>query len=300
MMDLPANPQDLLEDDLRNLRAINRYLGGYRGVLRGLARLIGEQKLDAFSLLDVGTGSGDIPVAIARWGRKRGVGIKIVALEPEPTIARVAAKLTQQRNPPGLPRSREKTRSWFDRLTTNGMAIWKLKYLAVRPEPVEGRAAVFSQLPLLQRGKEGDFRSHAISVVRGDATMLPFSALSFDFILASQLLHHFSEEEIVTLLRIWSGVARKAILVSDLVRHPVAYYGIRLLTRLATRNAMTLTDAPRSVQRAFTLPEWRELFSRAAIGPFEILPVFPFRMVAIFSVAGSISLPSSPSLEGED
>jgi SAM-dependent methyltransferase len=256
MMDLAANPPGLLEDDLRNLRLLNRYLGGCRSVKKGLVRVMLQREHSNLHLLDIGTGSADIPAVIERWGRKRGGDIKIVALEAEPTIARVAAKLIQQRNPPFI--------------------------------------------PLYQRGKEGDFYSRAISIVRGDAMALPFVSSSFDFVLASQLLHHFSEEQIVRLLRIWSRVARKAIIVSDLLRHPIPYHGIRILTRLFTRNIMTRTDAPLSIRRAFTLAEWRELFSRAAIGPFEILPVFPFRMVAIFSVSGSISLPSSPSLEGED
>ena len=70
MMDSPDNPRELLEDDLRNLRIINRYLGNYRAVLGGLARLIEEQKLKRFSLLDVGTGSADIPALIASWARR--------------------------------------------------------------------------------------------------------------------------------------------------------------------------------------------------------------------------------------
>ena len=44
MMDLPGNPKDLLVEDLRNLRNINRYLGGYRGVMKGLKRLVAEPR----------------------------------------------------------------------------------------------------------------------------------------------------------------------------------------------------------------------------------------------------------------
>jgi SAM-dependent methyltransferase len=232
MMDLPGNPKEVLDEDLRNLRILNRYLGGYRSVLHGLDRLVGEAKLRRFSLLDVGTGSGDIPARITSWAEQRGIEASIVALEPEPVTARMAAILTRQKtNPPFI--------------------------------------------PLCKRGKEGDFPCCGISVVRGDGNAPPFRAAAFDFVLASQLLHHFSEEKIIALLRTWSRLARRAIIVSDLVRDPVAYYGIRLLTKLCTRNVMTLTDAPLSVRRAFTIAEWRELFRRAEIGPSQILSIFP-------------------------
>ncbi|HEU4345271.1 MAG TPA: methyltransferase domain-containing protein [Candidatus Binatia bacterium] len=267
MMDLAGNPKALLEDDLRNLRVLNRYLGGLRSVRKGLSQVFRQQEGNSISVLDVGTGSGDIPAAIAGWARRRGVKVKIVAVEREPTTARVAAKLIQERKKSPL----------------------------LYPPPRRGGGKRWGK-----GVKEGDFRGGAISVVRGDAMMLPFPPRSFDCILASQLLHHFSEEQIVSMLKLWSQIAGQAIIVSDLIRHPVGYHGIRILTRLFSRNMMTLIDAPLSVKRAFKFAEWHDLFARAAIGPFEILPVFPFRMVAIFSVAGPISLPSSPSLEGED
>jgi len=88
MMDFPDNPKELLAGDLRNLRIINRYLGGYRNVLCGLDRLVRGGKLNRFSLLDVGTGSGDIPVRITDWAQHRGIKASIVALEPEPVTSR--------------------------------------------------------------------------------------------------------------------------------------------------------------------------------------------------------------------
>jgi SAM-dependent methyltransferase len=247
MMDLPGQPRELLEDDLRNLRIINRRLGNYRNVVRGLNRLVESQNIDRFSLLDVGTGSGDVPVRITDWAQQRRIKTSIVALEPEPVTAQVAATLT---NPPFIP------------LLQRGKAC---------PE---------------QSRREGDFRRCEISVVRGDGMAPPFRAASFDFVLASQLLHHFSEERIIGLLRIWSPLARRAIIVSDLVRHPLAYHGIRLLTKFFTRNAMTRTDAPLSVARAFTLAEWRALLREADVGPFQIFSVFPFRVMALIFAKG--------------
>jgi hypothetical protein len=40
----------------------------------------------------------------------------------------------------------KKFRSWFESLTTNGFHVRGFKELAVRPEHVEGRTAIFSQL----------------------------------------------------------------------------------------------------------------------------------------------------------
>jgi ubiquinone/menaquinone biosynthesis C-methylase UbiE len=204
------------------LRIINRYLGNYRAVLGGLARLIDEHKLKQFSLLDVGTGSADIPALIASWARRHHLTARLIGLDPEPMTLRAAAN--QIRNYP------------------------------------------------------------EIALLRGDGRALPLASDSVDFVLSSQMLHHFSEYDIINLLRGWSRVARRAIIVGDLVRHPVAYHGIRLVTKALTRNIMTRTDGPLSVQRAFTLEEWRDLFERAGIGSFQIFPKFPFRQITIFSM----------------
>jgi hypothetical protein len=217
MMDLPSAPR-LLEGELCNLKMLNRALGGRRGILHCLAARAKKNRLRAFSLLDVGTGGADIPVAIVRWARRKGIAARIVALEPDPVAAAVA------------------------RRETGGY-----------PE---------------------------ISILRGDGFKPPFAPRAFDFVLASQVLHHFSEADITALLRGWACLARRSLLVSDLVRHPLAYYGIRLLTGVFTRNVMTRMDAPLSVSRAFTLDEWRNLFRSAGVGPARVLARFPFRMIA--------------------
>lgn len=224
MMDLHGNEPDILAEDLCNLRILNRYLCGRRCVILGLQRALRLETLNHFSLLDIGTGSADIPEAILAWGKRNGVEASIFGLEAEPMTARIAAGRT-------------------------------------------------NDLP-------------AISIIQGDAGAPPFSSGSFDFVVASQFLHHFSDETIVELLRRWAKLARKAIVISDLIRHPVAYHGIRLLISLTTRNVMTRMDAPLSVQRALTLKEWRKLLMRAAIGPIEMFSVFPFRMAACINLEG--------------
>jgi len=268
MMDLPGQPRELLEGNFADIRMINRYMGNYRSVIRGLSRLVQEQELVDFSLLDVGTGSGDIPARISHWARQSGLGARIVGLEPEAVTARLAAVLTQQASSRFIPRTCEQM---YDPPLTS--------------PPSRGRCKR-GNLPLVKEEEEEDFARYGISVVRGDGCAPPFGPASFDFVLASQLLHHFSEDKIISLLRSWSKVARKAIIISDLVRHPAAYYGIRILTKLFTRNVMTQTDAPLSVRRAFTAAEWRDIFRRAEVGPLRLFSVFPFRVLALISVRG--------------
>lgn len=218
MMDLPNSPPELLEGELANLRIFNRYLGGYRGVESTIAELVRERSLTHLSLLDVGTGSADIPRRIVRWCKRRAIGVSIVALDLDPITVQLAAQ--RERHCP------------------------------------------------------------EIVVIRGDAANPPFAPGSFDVVLASQFLHHFSEERIVALLKNWSQLARRAVIVSDLVRHPLAYYGVQVLTRLCTANIMTRTDAPLSVKRAFTRTEWRKLFRCVTDDHFRVISVFPFRITA--------------------
>ena len=94
LMDAPVLDPAMLAGDLRNLRAMNRFLGGSRALICGLKQLLREEKLRSFSMLDVGTGSGDIPTAIARWSRRREVKLRIVALEAQFIIASIAAAET--------------------------------------------------------------------------------------------------------------------------------------------------------------------------------------------------------------
>jgi SAM-dependent methyltransferase len=218
LMDRPGVSSRLLEGDLSNLRTLNRALGAKRGIFKFLAATIAKEGLREFSLLDVGTGSADIPVAIVQWARKKGLAARIVALERHPVTATVA------------------------------------------------------------RRRAGDYPE--IAIVRADAFAPPFAPGVFDFVLTSQVLHHFPEQKIPALLRLWATLARRALLVSDLIRHPLAYCGIKVLTTIFTRNAITRTDAPLSVRRAFTVDEWREIFRRAGVGPADVLPLFPFRLFA--------------------
>ena len=72
----------LLDGTLDDLRRVNRWLGGARLTLRALEGLTAAHAPGAeLSVLDVGTGAGDIPRAIVEWAHRRGLRPRVVATD---------------------------------------------------------------------------------------------------------------------------------------------------------------------------------------------------------------------------
>src|SRR5262249_33169828 len=55
--------------------------GGIRPVVKALVNLLAQQPPERISILDVGTGSADIPGSVIRWCRGRGIDCDTVALD---------------------------------------------------------------------------------------------------------------------------------------------------------------------------------------------------------------------------
>lgn len=97
LFDDPAADPVLVERSLHDLARSNRWFGGHAAVRYGLARLVGRGEGPAdpkqsrrLTLLDVGTGLGDIPVVARRWGAARGLSISPLGLDLNPQVARLA------------------------------------------------------------------------------------------------------------------------------------------------------------------------------------------------------------------
>jgi 2-polyprenyl-3-methyl-5-hydroxy-6-metoxy-1,4-benzoquinol methylase len=86
---------------------------------------------------------------------------------------------------------------------------------------------------------------------------------TFDIVLCSLVLHHFSEEDATRVLRRCRELSRQFVLVSDLRRGLLAIVGVYLLTALIFRDAMTKYDGRLSAARAFSFDELRDLAQRA-------------------------------------
>ena len=99
----------------------------------------------------------------------------------------------------------------------------------------------------------------------GDGRSLPFPDRSFDIAHASMLIHHLEPIAAVAVLGEMSRVARRGIVVNDLLRGRIAWLGAWLLSHLATRNRYTRYDAPLSVRRAYTVAELTSLIAAAGL-----------------------------------
>jgi hypothetical protein len=126
-------------------------------------------------------------------------------------------------------------------------------------------------------------RSHLLpgnrSVV-ADALALPFPDGSFDLVSCSLFAHHLEPEELARFSQEALRVSRIALLINDLVRHPLhlalVYAGWPLM-----RSRISRVDGVASVRRAYTSAEMTEVLKIAAVTKLKISRRYLFRMGAI-------------------
>jgi ubiquinone/menaquinone biosynthesis C-methylase UbiE len=88
LLDGPLSDERALMDNLRDLRRINRWIGGVTLSRTAIDRLAGRTSV--LTLLDVGTGGADIPLALLRSARARGDRLSIVGLDSRPEVLAAA------------------------------------------------------------------------------------------------------------------------------------------------------------------------------------------------------------------
>jgi ubiquinone/menaquinone biosynthesis C-methylase UbiE len=86
------DPGDLAAN-LRDIRAVNRLAGGAATVLRHLPALAGRvPRGRPVELLDLATGSGDIPLAVHQWAARNGRSIRLTVSDLSPPILAAARR----------------------------------------------------------------------------------------------------------------------------------------------------------------------------------------------------------------
>ena len=198
MMDRPQPVSAELERDLKRIRQLNRWFGSYRLICHFVRRWI--KPGDNMRIVDLATGSGDIPRLIADYARKIGAKVEIDALDRQSATLEIGRKLSA--------------------------AYPEISYYATN--------------------------------------ILDWSpAEAYDLVLCTLALHHFSDEDAVSVLRRCRETSRNFVLVSDLRRGFLATAGVYLLTALIFREPMTRYDARLSAERAFSFSEMGKLAVRA-------------------------------------
>ena len=91
-MDRPQPVSTELEADLLNLRQLNRYFGSYRLIEHFLRRWVkpGSQ----IRILDLATGSGDIPRLVVDFARRVGATVSIDAIDQQAATVEIARRLS--------------------------------------------------------------------------------------------------------------------------------------------------------------------------------------------------------------
>lgn len=199
-MDGPGVDPATLDHSLRFIRRINTFLGYRRATLHHLRQFSYRWAPgETIRILDVATGSADIPLAIAKWSRGKPWNVQVIGLDRHPVTAEIARQ--QVANHP------------------------------------------------------------TINIVRGDALQLPFEPETFDYVLTNMFLHHLDDDGIVQAIREMNRVAKRGIIVADLLRDRRAYLWISLFT--AFSSPMLKHDARVSVAQALTEPEVLTIRDRA-------------------------------------
>lgn len=220
LMDIADHNAEILRDDLRNLRTINKYFGGLHAVEKSVIDMIARiEKTRTIQILDLATGSADHPIALADLARSLKRSIRITAIERNPITAAIA---------------RERTSSYSE-----------------------------------------------ISINEGDILSIDFSNKSYDIVLCSLAIHHFSREDSIRILGMMTNLSRIGLIVNDLDRSWPAAWTAWLYTHLTTRNPITLNDSYVSVLRAYTPNELRTMANEAGVPHPKILRHPMFRLILI-------------------
>lgn len=91
LLDLPTHDPVELAANLRDIRTVNRLAGGSAVVLKHLPRLIADLPRDRpVEILDLATGSGDIPREILAWAARQGQPMHATLTDLSPQILDVA------------------------------------------------------------------------------------------------------------------------------------------------------------------------------------------------------------------
>lgn len=92
LMDEPGADPRLLDKSLRYIRIVNRCLGYTRATVSHFERASQDwPRGSRVTVLDVATGTADVPAALVRWAERRGFDLRVVGIDMHDHTIRTAA-----------------------------------------------------------------------------------------------------------------------------------------------------------------------------------------------------------------
>jgi 2-polyprenyl-3-methyl-5-hydroxy-6-metoxy-1,4-benzoquinol methylase len=119
------------------------------------------------------------------------------------------------------------------------------------------------------------------NLIISDYRLVDFAADKPDIIFSSLFCHHFTEEQLVSMLQWMHTNASTGFFINDLHRHWLAYYSIKWLTSLFSKSYLVKNDAPLSVRRGFVRKEWVALLREAGIDNSRLQWKWAFRWLLL-------------------
>ncbi len=216
-IDDPAQPFAELARSMQDVALTNRLFGGTQTILHHVARLLRDVPTGSrITILDIATGSADIPNALLAWGKTRGLDLTIIAVD--------------------------------------------------------------NHAGMLQMARE---TAPAVHLVQADALALPFPPRSFDLALCALAFHHLGFEASSRLLAAMDALTTRGFVVSDLRRDLPTLWGIQATMAALRVHPFTRHDAPASVRRAFTLPEYRKMVGLSGVSQVRLYTHWYFRTALV-------------------
>lgn len=141
--------------------------------------------------------------------------------------------------------------------------------------------AVDGNPEILRIARENAVGWPEIRIEQAALLALPYQSGSFDIVLCSLTLHHFSETDAVAILRRIHDIARAGYIINDLRRNRVAIWLSKFMARTIIANPIARFDAPASCERAFSITELRAMAGLAGMTRFAIHRHRFFRMALV-------------------
>jgi SAM-dependent methyltransferase len=124
-------------------------------------------------------------------------------------------------------------------------------------------------------------RTAGLELAVADGRRLPYPDGAYDVAHSSMVIHHLQPDDAIAFLTELGRVARRGIVVNDLVRGRLFWVGGWLLLHAVATSRYTRHDGPLSVRRAYSRGELLDLIDAAGLSPITTIGGFAGHRIAV-------------------